>query len=235
MGSHQIPVSSSNKTSEINQICSGNRGMNDRIRTIALQGHNYRRSRLALGRVRKNNGALLRPATNMIKLRYDCKLETSAKGVADKCTTTRSTLPPQVRENIHRIHRSSARFRTDAMIEAIKHWWGQVRLVPGIGVRAIFREKHEYSTIRYFTLTVNRLKRFRWLGRRPNILDALYHNHAAATGTSYVITEPGGMLSTKMFTCQVARAHIVRWVTTATRAMDCAPKLRVLFERREME
>ncbi|PIO63312.1 SCP-like protein [Teladorsagia circumcincta] len=101
----------------INQICSGNRGMNDRIRTIALQGHNYRRSRLALGRVRKNNGALLRPATNMIKLRYDCRLETSAKEVADKCTTSRSALPPEVKENIHRIHRSSARFRTDAMIE----------------------------------------------------------------------------------------------------------------------
>ncbi|PIO70799.1 SCP-like protein [Teladorsagia circumcincta] len=206
--------------------------MNDRIRNIALQGHNYRRSRLALGRVRKNNGALLRPATNMIKLRYDCKLETSAKGVADKCTTSRSTLPPQVKENIHHIHRSGARFRTDAMIEAIKYWWGQVRLVPGIGMKAIFREKHEYSTIRYFTL-VRWLHK--WLGRRPNILDALYRNHAAATGISYVITETGGMLSTKMFTCQAARAHIVRWVTTATRAMDCAPKLRVLFERRAMK
>ncbi|KAK6026937.1 SCP-like protein [Ostertagia ostertagi] len=126
--------------------------MNDRIRNIARDGHNYRRSRLARGLVRKNNGAFLRPATNMLKMRYDCNLETSAKEVADKCTTSGSTLPPQVKENIHRIHKSSARFRTDAMKEAIKFWWGQVRRVHGIGMKAIFRSWHEYSTIRYFTL-----------------------------------------------------------------------------------
>ncbi|PIO67465.1 SCP-like protein [Teladorsagia circumcincta] len=196
-----------NAQQEINQICSGNRGMNDRIRIIALQGHNYRRSRLALGRVRKNNGALLQPATNMIKLRYDCRLETSAKEVADKCTTSRSALPPEVKQNIHRIHRSSARFRTDAMIEAVKHWWSQVRLVHGIGMRAIFRAEHQFSTIRYFTLSA---KCFRWHGRRPNTLGALYPNHVAATGISYVITESGGMSSTSMYTCQAARVHSVR-------------------------
>ncbi|PIO54093.1 hypothetical protein TELCIR_24552, partial [Teladorsagia circumcincta] len=84
---------------------------------------------------------------------YDCGLETSAKAVADQCTTSPSTSPPsQVKENIHRVSRSSARFRTDAMTESVKHWWGQVRRVNGIGRRAIFKAKHEASTIRFFTL-----------------------------------------------------------------------------------
>ncbi|KAK6018481.1 SCP-like protein [Ostertagia ostertagi] len=185
--------------------------MNDRIRNIAREGHNYRRSRLALGMVRKNNGAFLPPATNMLKMMYDCKLETSAKMVADKCTTSGSTLPPQVKENIHRIHKSNARFRTDAMIEAIRFWWGQVRRVHGIGKKAIFRAIHEFSTIRHFTLGVAiQLKSFRWHGLQRNTLGALYRSHAAATGILYATTESEEMLSTNMFTCQGARVHIVR-------------------------
>ncbi|KAK6017253.1 SCP-like protein, partial [Ostertagia ostertagi] len=84
---------------------------------------------------------------------YDCELETSAKQVADKCSTSPTTvLPSQVKENIHRIPKSSARFRTDAMAEAVKYWWGLVRRVDGIGRKAIFRQKHESSPIRHFTL-----------------------------------------------------------------------------------
>ncbi|WKX88639.1 hypothetical protein Q1695_008346 [Nippostrongylus brasiliensis] len=34
-----------------------------------------------------------------------------------------------------------------------RNWWKQVRLVPGIGVNKVtFRQKHESSTIRFFTL-----------------------------------------------------------------------------------
>ncbi|PIO70798.1 SCP-like protein [Teladorsagia circumcincta] len=163
----------------------------------------------------------------MIKLRYDCRLETSAKEVVDKCTTSRSTLPPDVKENIHRIHKSSARFRTDAMIEAVKHWWSQVRLVHGIGMRAIFRAEHQFSTIRYFTLMAWATTKY--IGCAVSQSCGSYWYIVCHYRVGY-----WEMLSTSMFTCQAARVLSVRWVTTATRAMDCAPKLRVLYERRAM-
>ncbi|KAK6047192.1 hypothetical protein COOONC_15305 [Cooperia oncophora] len=51
-----------------NMRCPQNSGVNDRIRNAALEGHNYRRSRLAQGLVKNKNDKLLPPATNMLKL-----------------------------------------------------------------------------------------------------------------------------------------------------------------------
>ncbi|KAK6052816.1 hypothetical protein COOONC_09677 [Cooperia oncophora] len=51
-----------------NMRCPQNSGVNDRIRNAALEGHNYRRSRLAQGLVKNKNGKILPQATNMLKL-----------------------------------------------------------------------------------------------------------------------------------------------------------------------
>ncbi|KAK6047193.1 hypothetical protein COOONC_15306 [Cooperia oncophora] len=51
-----------------NMRCPQNSGVNDRIRNAALEGHNYRRSRLAQGLVKNKKGKILPQATNMLKL-----------------------------------------------------------------------------------------------------------------------------------------------------------------------
>ncbi|PIO77390.1 SCP-like protein [Teladorsagia circumcincta] len=139
------------KASGINQICPANPGMNDRIRLRALEMTNFRRSRLARGFVSKNNGRRLPMAADMIRLRYNCSLETSAKAAADSCTTSYSNVPSGVQQNIHSISKSRARYRLDAITEATKHWWSQVRRVDGIGMKVIYRAKHEGSPISWFT------------------------------------------------------------------------------------
>ncbi|KAK6038731.1 hypothetical protein COOONC_23764 [Cooperia oncophora] len=52
----------------VNQICPQGPDSTDRVRVNALQGHNFRRSQLARGRVKKNNGNTLPKAANMRRL-----------------------------------------------------------------------------------------------------------------------------------------------------------------------
>ncbi|PIO77376.1 SCP-like protein, partial [Teladorsagia circumcincta] len=83
---------------------------------------------------------------------YNCSLETSAKESVDRCTSAPSqSLPSDIQENIHSVPKSMARYRVDAMIQAARYWWSRVRQVDGIGMKVIFRAKHEGSPIRYFT------------------------------------------------------------------------------------
>ncbi|KAK6023130.1 hypothetical protein OSTOST_11144 [Ostertagia ostertagi] len=37
------------------------------------------------------------------------------------------------------------------MTEAAKTWWSQVRLVPGIGMKAMYKAHHQFSSISWFT------------------------------------------------------------------------------------
>ncbi|KAK6011094.1 SCP-like protein [Ostertagia ostertagi] len=131
--------------------------MNDRIRLKAIEMHNYRRSNLAMGKVRKNNGNYLPSAANMINLRYDCDLETSARLSVNRCSeSTDPSLPSDVQENIRGVQKSMARYRVNAIELAVKHWWSQVRMVNGIGMAVTYRAMHVGSTISYFT----RVRRF---------------------------------------------------------------------------
>ncbi|KAK6012503.1 SCP-like protein [Ostertagia ostertagi] len=130
--------------------------MNDRIRLKAIEMHNYRRSNLAMGKVRKNNGNYLPSAANMINLRYDCDLETSARLSVNRCSeSTDPSLPSDVQENIRR-RRSPCSLPVNAIELAVKHWWSQVRMVNGIGMAVTYRAMHVGSTISYFT----RVRRF---------------------------------------------------------------------------
>ncbi|WKY09790.1 hypothetical protein Q1695_002276 [Nippostrongylus brasiliensis] len=135
----------------VNQICPTNPGMNDRIRTKALDATNYRRSQLALGRVAKNNGRLLRTAMNMRKVRYNCALETAARESVNRCVDTPpSNLPSNVQQNILKFPQSAASNRVNAITYAIRQWWKQVRLVQGIGMKAIYRANHQGTPIMSF-------------------------------------------------------------------------------------
>ncbi|VDL73138.1 unnamed protein product, partial [Nippostrongylus brasiliensis] len=108
-------------------------------------------SELALGRVAKNNGRLLPTAMNMRKVRYNCDLETSARDTANRCIESiASNLPSNVQQNILKFPQSAAPNRMDAIVYAIRHWWKQVHLVPGIGMKAIYRAKHQGTPIMSF-------------------------------------------------------------------------------------
>ncbi|KAK6021024.1 SCP-like protein [Ostertagia ostertagi] len=125
--------------------------MNDRIRVMSLTMHNYRRSRLAQGLVADITGKHLPSATNMIRLRYKCSLETSAKAAVDRCSTHGSYVPYGVQQNIASVPKSVARYRVNAMAEAVKGWWSRVRKDGGIGERVFYRFRYLTSSISWFT------------------------------------------------------------------------------------
>ncbi|KAK6029308.1 SCP-like protein [Ostertagia ostertagi] len=124
--------------------------MNDRIRLQAISGHNYRRSRLARGLVKNKNGRPLPTAANMVKLRYRCLLETTAKAAADSCSTSWSRVPYGVQQNIICIPKGEARYRVHAITEAIKRWWRRVRF-DQFGVAVMYRYQHQFTSISWFT------------------------------------------------------------------------------------
>ncbi|WKX88637.1 hypothetical protein Q1695_008346 [Nippostrongylus brasiliensis] len=130
----------------------------EQLRQRVVDMINYRRDQLAQGKVAKNNGALLPNAANMLKITYNCPLEVAALTFAKTCSITGSNLLGKS-ENFHRTTGSDM---VQAAAVSTRFWWKQVRLVPGIGVRKVtFRQKHESSTIRFFTLmawaTVNQM------------------------------------------------------------------------------
>ncbi|KAK6046013.1 hypothetical protein COOONC_16482 [Cooperia oncophora] len=110
---HNIPA--------VNQICTQIAGTTDRVRTQALQGHNYRRSRLAQGLVTKNNGNNMPQGGDIRRMQWSCDLETSARESAMRCdTATWPNLPGGVQENIMVFSKSRARYRKDAIVVVSK-------------------------------------------------------------------------------------------------------------------
>ncbi|PIO70036.1 SCP-like protein [Teladorsagia circumcincta] len=73
-----------------NEQCSGNTGMTDRLREKFLMMHNYRRSRMALGKVKNFKGESFPKAANMEKMVYNCDLEADAMIYAETCALGRS-------------------------------------------------------------------------------------------------------------------------------------------------
>ncbi|KAK5981296.1 SCP domain-containing protein [Trichostrongylus colubriformis] len=145
-----VPTSTVNPA--INRICPDNHLMNDRIRSNAIQSHNYRRSQLARGFVRNKAGRTLPSATNMYKLAYNCSLEISAMNVASSCSILPSqNLSSDVQENTYLLPRSSAQHRKDAIVEAAKFWWRQIRVTGGIGQRVTFTTRNLGTNTEWFT------------------------------------------------------------------------------------
>ncbi|PIO73347.1 SCP-like protein [Teladorsagia circumcincta] len=71
-------------------MCPDNEGMRDHFRELFLEMHNYRRSNIALGKVRKDTGRNFPMAADMQKMVYDCDLEADAMIYAETCALQRS-------------------------------------------------------------------------------------------------------------------------------------------------
>ncbi|KAK6015776.1 SCP-like protein, partial [Ostertagia ostertagi] len=81
------------------------------IRTMIVNMHNYRRSRLAQGLVPNGRTGRRAPrGRNIYKIRYSTTLENDAQAYADNCTTTGSpvTSRPTQGENFDRIPSTTA-------------------------------------------------------------------------------------------------------------------------------
>ncbi|KAK5984664.1 hypothetical protein GCK32_005388 [Trichostrongylus colubriformis] len=135
----------------INRMCPDNQDMNDRIRSKALDAHDFRRRQLARGAVVNKRGRNLPQASNMRKLKYDCKLEKSAVAAAATCSIgAQRTLPSDMQENAHFLLRSTAQWRKDAIVEAIKVWWSQVRVSGGIGRGVTYTSRNVNTPTEWF-------------------------------------------------------------------------------------
>ncbi|KAL6732456.1 hypothetical protein Aduo_003216 [Ancylostoma duodenale] len=146
-------TTNAHKDPSINQICPSNWGVNDKIRNKTLEAHNYRRSQLALGQIRKRNGNYYQRARDMIKLKYSCQLEVSARDHAVTCRNRPSSpsTRPNIEENVARIPKNSVPDRVEAIRKAITLWWKTGRKEKPIGVALTFRRHHLNSPIRHFT------------------------------------------------------------------------------------
>ncbi|CAJ0600862.1 unnamed protein product [Cylicocyclus nassatus] len=147
--SAELPV----PTSVENQICSSNVGMTDTLRSQFLDMHNYRRSLLALGKVKRDDNSYLLPATNMLQLRYDCALEAAALAYASKCPSHGSNVETRrdEGENFYKIPSNGLANFEDGAKAAVLAWWDAYRNYPDIAESTIFRMNYVGSKVTSFT------------------------------------------------------------------------------------
>ncbi|XGW02246.1 hypothetical protein V3C99_014354, partial [Haemonchus contortus] len=144
-----------------NAICPNNTNMNDKIRLMAREGHNYRRSRLAQGMVKNKMGNFLPKAANMREMTYDCDLEKSAYAFAKGCTRGMDPVLPSGEQQNHfyfmknRLYKNGTTIpvttRVEAMKTAIMHWWKQIQVDGGIGKDVTFTPYNQGKPIQMFT------------------------------------------------------------------------------------
>ncbi|KAK5985747.1 SCP domain-containing protein [Trichostrongylus colubriformis] len=148
----QVVLSLSADGEAIDKMCPDDQDMNDRIRSKVLEAHNTRRMKLARGEVFNKRGINLPQASNMRKLKYDCNLEKSAvAAAAATCSTVaQRNIPTDVQENAHILPGSTARFRDDAIVEAINIWWRQVSESGGIGHGVTYTSKNVDTPTEWF-------------------------------------------------------------------------------------
>ncbi|RCN52155.1 SCP-like protein [Ancylostoma caninum] len=103
---------------------------------------NFFSQHLARGLLVKRNGNRLPSAANMLKMRYNCTLESLALTHARLCTNTQSSGRSNIGENIAQISRSVARNKLQAIEKAVSRWWKQSRGNVNIGQRVFYRAHH---------------------------------------------------------------------------------------------
>ncbi|KIH51347.1 SCP-like protein [Ancylostoma duodenale] len=98
--------------------------MTDEVRKKILDMHNWRRSQVALGKIKNGLNPYNCPtAANMYKMKYDCDLEMSALDYAKQCSHKPSTRQGEG-ENVH-----SGPSKNDKVKEAkraVQTWWNQI-------------------------------------------------------------------------------------------------------------
>ncbi|KHJ85150.1 SCP-like protein [Oesophagostomum dentatum] len=98
----------------------------------------------------KRNGVYMPQAANMVKLKYDCNLEISARDKAQSCLTDENT-DTSYQENLHVVPKANVMDRPDAMRQGVMQWWKQVRIDSPIGMQVTFRAFHANMPVRSFT------------------------------------------------------------------------------------
>ncbi|EYC29615.1 hypothetical protein Y032_0006g3072 [Ancylostoma ceylanicum] len=142
------------QTNGSNTICPQNLGMIDDFRKMVLVMHNYRRSELARGLVRRVGGNPLPPAANMVKLRYNCALEAFAISHAATCTFNESDSSNRLDtgENVAMVSPEQAVTYQGAIHYSIKQWWWPIRKQYGVmGKKVTFKHKHQGQPISHFS------------------------------------------------------------------------------------
>ncbi|CAJ0591430.1 unnamed protein product [Cylicocyclus nassatus] len=136
-----------------NQICSNNIGMTDSLRTLFLNMHNYRRAKLALGKVISYNRKRMPPAKNIFKLSYACGLEAAALRYATYCPSTKSkaNVRPLQGENFLRLAKVGFSSFADAVNMTVYDWWDIVNDTPVIDNTAKLLIRRLRSPIATFT------------------------------------------------------------------------------------
>ncbi|CAJ0591429.1 unnamed protein product [Cylicocyclus nassatus] len=136
-----------------NQICSNNIGMTDSLRTLFLNMHNYRRAKLALGKVISYNRKRMPPAKNIFKLSYACGLEAAALRYATYCPSTKSkaNVRPLQGENFLRLAKVGFSSFADAVNMTVYDWWDVVNDTPVIDNTAKLLIRRLRSPIATFT------------------------------------------------------------------------------------
>ncbi|KAK6758467.1 hypothetical protein RB195_015968 [Necator americanus] len=124
-----------------NNICPNNTGMmNDEARNLILQTHNQRRTTAARGEVKNGKKTTRLPrAANMMEMKYDCNLETSAQTYANTCTLTASPEGQRAAqgENIATVTGSVA--PVEAVRQAENGWWNQIS-INGMNEKMLFTQ-----------------------------------------------------------------------------------------------
>ncbi|RCN50042.1 SCP-like protein [Ancylostoma caninum] len=147
---HRTPITRQQRS---NRICPQNLGMIDGFRRMVLVMHNYRRSELARGLVRRAGGNLLPSAANMVKLRYNCALEAFAMSHAATCSFNESDPLGRLDtgENVAIVFPEQAVTYQGAIRYAIMKWWWPIRKEYGVmGKKVTFKAKHQGQPISHF-------------------------------------------------------------------------------------
>ncbi|VDK47990.1 unnamed protein product [Anisakis simplex] len=110
--------------------CSGSGRLSEEERQLILDEHNKYRSLLAKGQVVAAGNQLLRGARNMIKLTYDCNLETIAQNWINYCQFEHSDreFRKGAGENLYYAGTTGElNNRTQYLKDAAKAWWDEVK------------------------------------------------------------------------------------------------------------
>ncbi|CAJ0601076.1 unnamed protein product [Cylicocyclus nassatus] len=133
-----------------NQICPSNIEMTDTLRLRFLDMHNYRRLVLSLGKY-KRNGDFLPQAKNMLKLVYDCNLESMAINHAKRCVSITSKPGKKYfGENLSRIAKFGNTSLADAVVTTVESWWKAGKTMR-LRDSLIFHKVYSHTLIESFT------------------------------------------------------------------------------------
>ncbi|GMT06687.1 hypothetical protein PENTCL1PPCAC_28861, partial [Pristionchus entomophagus] len=142
-GGEEVPGSSSH-------ICPRNAKMTDTARHTVLDWHNALRSNLAFGKEEDGEGAYAPMAKGMLKMHYDCVLESSAQEAVDRCRFSPYKMGKSG-QNIFMTEQANAQHDQITLLQqATKQWWDELKQ-GGVGYNNTFSRKDQKNHVDHFT------------------------------------------------------------------------------------